>query len=135
MFLKRLFYACGSILMLVLAYHFGARSAEGQTASGIVCATLDSNGAYAVIGSYLYSVNNGAVVTKIPDGVPGHAVACWGSGVLLDDGRYMVYVPQWGGWNYFGSLPVGGPTATQQRSWGAMKSQYRGERVVAPSNR
>ena len=41
MFLKRLFYASASILMLALAYHLGAGTATAQAPSNSVVATGD----------------------------------------------------------------------------------------------
>ena len=46
MFLKRMFYASASVLMLALAYHLGAQTASAQTPGNPVVAAFQTTGGY-----------------------------------------------------------------------------------------
>lgn len=124
--MKKFFYACAAILCLVLAYHFGATNAQGQSGTS-----------FQVIGSEPF-VNVGGVVyaldpfgsrwkpvssSDLPPVPPseiiyfyaGNAITASGEGWTTQNGD---------GWRSIGFIP-GGPTPAVQSSWGAVKARYR----------
>ena len=102
MFLKRVFYASASILMLALAYHLGASTATAQ------------------------APGNG-VVAMCPEGTSGWILAMTASGDTYRSGPTPTRTYTW---ELVGSI-FGGPTPVQQSTWGALKTRYRGERGAA----
>ena len=106
MFLKRVFYASASVLMLALAYHLGAQTASAQAPGNPVVASFELNGSFV-----------GGVVTANGDVYTTSISA-------LDHG-----------WTHRTNVFSGGPVPTQQQTWGAVKARYRGEHVASPQDR
>lgn len=99
MFLKRLFYASASILMLALAYHLGATNAGAQAPGNAVVAVVPPDGAGGVSG-------NGAVVTANGD------IYASSGGSFAPPYRFIG--------NVFSSA-----TPANTTSFGALKAKYR----------
>lgn len=93
---KKFFYVCCGLLMLVLAYHFGAASATAQVAGNQVVGVAGSgngNGLFMVMAA-----NGDSYFTP-------------------DYGQH---------WNRYANCFTGTqPTQAQQESWGQVKARYR----------
>lgn len=93
---KKFFYVCGGLLMLALAYHFGATSATAQIA-GRPTTALAYNGstgqmvALSDLGDVYVSASGGNMTT----------------------------------WHYEANVFSGGPVQATQPSWGQLKARYR----------
>jgi hypothetical protein len=118
---KKLFFACAAILCLVLAYHFGAVTANGApTVQQIVAAggeaVLLSNGE-------IWSMDAGWHYVGFNSPVPASEVAFMLSRDRIIDtsGNGWTW---WNGWTNRGPAP-GGPTPVIQESFGALKARYR----------
>jgi len=134
--LKKLFYASASILMLALAYHFGAASAGAQSPGTIQGASAGPATGYAtgVVGRTFYYKrhNSNEPGGTVPDPVPGDSpvIATQGSGpgsiqvAVLENGDVYSRNLNESAWVYFGNL-VGSPTHAAQQTWGQLKAQYR----------
>jgi hypothetical protein len=97
---KRFFYVCGGILMLALAYHFGATSARAQAGStGFTGMSVTNDG-------WVYVMTPNADVYR-------RLVA--GAGVW-QSGNPSTLV---------GNFWDGGATSAQPTSFGALKAKYR----------
>jgi hypothetical protein len=127
---KKFFFVCAGFLCLVVAYHLGASSAQGQGALTVDGSHIDcdrgANGTVlytGVVGRTFYW--NGSAV---PPPIPGSARAvatCGGYGfyvVVLENGD--VYRGTDAQWTYDGNL-VGAPTPAQGTTWGSVKMRYR----------
>ena len=140
--LKRLFYGSASILMLALAYHVGAQSAQAQ-AQGIAPSWIGDAGnghlwAFAVVGRTPYSSNNLAdhgVFPPIPG--TGSIIAISATNTddkmvlaMLDNGDMYAFNNFGGGsngtpaWYRVGNV-FAGSTPAHQQTWGQLKAQYR----------
>jgi len=94
--LKKLFYASASILMLALAYHFGATSAGAQSGGNVVVNAFAGGGAPISM--------NGGAVTAAGD----------------------VYVTgDWVTWTRLSNVFTGAATPAAQQTFGQVKAQYR----------
>jgi hypothetical protein len=105
MFLKRLFYASASILMLAAAYHLGASTAGAQgggTVSGIATVMPPAPG-YA--GQLLVLTANGDVYAR--NLAQGTAPMPAGPAAFL------------------GNFWSGGTSPAATESWGSLKAKYR----------
>ena len=140
MFLKRMFYASASILMLAGAYHLGAQNAGAQAGGAMEVASIStppfSNAtASFVVNRVLYTsqYTNGGYWWPIPaqastvGPIPGTApiAAAYGPAgfVLLTNGD--VYRAGGSGtWEYGGNL-LGGAVPATQSTFGALKAKYR----------
>jgi hypothetical protein len=135
MFLKRLFYASASILMLAAAYHLGALSAGAQSGGAMEGASVQATPSGLIASFtmnrvlYLSQLTNAGYWWPVPAApvggaaIPGTAavVATAPYAVLLANGD--VYTPAYG---YGGNLVTGSrPTATRQQTFGALKAKYR----------
>lgn len=124
MFLKRFFYASASILMLALAYHFGAGTAGAQSPAGWVVGFGGTNASMPIVGVgnrvYWYDFNSRTV---LPAGdYPRTVVGIGNNVVVLDNGDFYVDGALAG--SYSSVLP-GSPTPAAQRTFGQLKVQYR----------
>jgi len=97
--LKKLFYACASILMLALAYHLGAGTAQGQSGSMVTGFAIGGDG-----GNWA----DCCVMTPSGD-VFTRTLGTAGASPLVYIGNF---------WN-------GGPTPAAQPTWGQLKARYR----------
>lgn len=133
MFLKRVFYASASILMLAGAYHLGASTAGAQ--SGAVAGFhISSNGNPFVScpsGDVWIDVIGGGwrYAGNALTGRPGRTiVGLAGAGSLfyaiLDNGD-IVQSDSYTGWNSAGNAPCGTATSTATQSFGSLKAKYR----------
>ncbi len=97
MFLKKLFYASASILMLALAYHLGASTATAQAPSNsvVACGSLQ---------------NGGGWLTPLAITANGDAYHGNESGTT---------------WTRVGNVFSGPATPTTTESFGALKAKYR----------
>jgi hypothetical protein len=93
---KKFLFVCGGILMLALAYHFGATSAGAQAAGNPVVSGFSGGGAPITM--------SGGVVTANGD----------------------VYVTgDWVTWTHLSNVFTGPPTPAHATSFGALKVKYR----------
>lgn len=135
---KTFCFVCAGMLMLAIAFHFGAISAQGQGVGNemVDCAWRHSDGyAYAVTKSGEIWANPGycgawALVGHMPPGCVPACVLDGDVGGSLDIGceNGDFYTVQ-------GSLPnvsvvlcssiQGGPTSARSSSWGELKTRYR----------
>jgi hypothetical protein len=123
MFLKRLFYASASLLMLSVAYHLGASTASGQTPSFRVLWLTD-----VLSGDTFYHLNpvHGWVPTAAIDvpPVPPNSLISFSSAnhlAITESGEGWYW---FNGWRSAGIVP-GGATLTRTESFGALKARYR----------
>lgn len=111
---KRFFYVCAGILMLAIAYHFGASRAgaqsPGQFAGIAVNSGYFSTVAITSTGDMYATANH---VIKGPDGQPR-----WSDGVSGS--------PTTPTWNYMGSV-LGGPIQVEGTSITDVKKKFREE--------
>jgi len=94
---RKFFYVCAGMLMLALAYHFGASTAVAQA---------PGNPVVALIGPYQGAPFASAAITANGD-VYSTSIS------TLDNG-----------WTFRGNIFAGGPTPARQESWGQLKSRY-----------
>ena len=140
MFLKKLFLASASVLMLALAYHLGATSAGAQLSGTISAAAAVERGPYggpiiyAVVGRTLYAGGDPgggpAIGTPwsggpIPGSSPVIAVGSSRSGpaptvVLANGDTYAAIQGPGGPWSMIGNA-VGSATGAATQSWGSVK--------------
>ena len=134
---KRFFYVCAGMLMLALAFHLGATSAQSQSANKLVdVAWRRSDGfAYAVTSAGEIWANPGNCgsfirVGQMPAGCVPVTVLDGDVGGSLDigceNGQFYTVV---------GAVPnvqlqlcssiFGGPTPITSQSFGALKAKYR----------
>jgi len=138
MFLKRLFYASATVLLLTIAYHLGASTATAQapTPSGLA-GTISAAGLFfnngqsatAVIGRTFYlngsPLPNGATIPGTDPVIATGFGANWRLMVMLANGdTYIADGDASGPWTYAGNA-VGGATAAHMQSFGALKAKYR----------
>lgn len=105
MFLKRLFYASASILMLAAAYHLGATRAmaqQGSMISGFAISTTTNE-------NFLVMTPNGDVYASNYVGYAGPGTPPSGFSLPQRIGNF------WSG----GTVPADGQT------WGSLKARYR----------
>ena len=130
--LKKLFYASASILMLALAYHFGATSATAQVGA-IEAPNIESvQGNYFVtfvVGRTFYQTSlTSPSAAAFPAPVPGAAriiatgLSSWGFTALLENCDAWAWNAA-GYWQSAGN--VFGPTPAAQPTWGKLKAGYR----------
>lgn len=132
MFLKKLFLASASLLMLALAYTLTASRAESQVATEVV-ALGGANGTSCI--SLVMADAQGGVYTDCGDSswhlvatLPGPVADIWTPYtmnphvyVVLKNGD--VYHAIAGQWIF--TLVTSAPTVTARRSWGSLKTQVR----------
>jgi hypothetical protein len=97
---KKLFYASAAMLMLALAFHLGATTAQGQSGSmvtGFAVGSVGGNWADCYV-----ITPNGDVFSRTLNAQGG--------------AQPLVYIGNF--WN-------GGPTPAAQPTWGQLKAQYR----------
>ena len=120
---RKFFYVCAEMLMLALAFHFGASSAGAQSAQGAQFRVLDSSQMYVESGGQVYYLTATGCVQ--PSGLPpvpvsslvaGHApyITQDGTGWWLDG-----YQNEWRSFR----LP-GGAIPTTRQSWSQVKARY-----------
>ena len=98
--MKRFFYASAAVLMLAIAYHFGAGSAKAQVGGSITGLTFSSVNR---IGLYV-ATPSGDIFFRALDN----------TGVGFLEPAVLV-----------GNFWSGAPTPAQQQSWGQLKTRYR----------
>src|SRR5438552_1866850 len=80
---KKFFHVCAGILMLAMAYQFGAGTARGQgvgiDAAGVAHSESSPSAAVIVNGALWVRAMNGATVGPFGLPKPGHVVAIEGS--------------------------------------------------------
>ena len=120
--MKRFFYACAAILCIVLAYHFGATNAQGQSSSQIRWV-----GEWYATSSGLWGTDQHGwqplTATRPAPPVPADQVLTYiGFNVVTTSGEGFV----WNGssWSSIGPIP-GGATPVRQQSFGQLKARYR----------
>jgi hypothetical protein len=131
MLAKGFFYVCAGILCLALAYHFGARSAQGQAGGTFVTGSFDPDTDPLVIdsaGQMWMIPKSGAVLEATCSVVAGS----FDGYVLYADGD--AYMFNRTAWAYLGNV-VGGVTPATRETWGRVKSRYRQSAAVAPQGR
>ncbi|TMQ70893.1 MAG: hypothetical protein E6K81_11415 [Candidatus Eisenbacteria bacterium] len=95
MFLKRVFYASVSVLMLALAFHFGAVSAGAQAPGNPIAAAF-----MGINNSYMLAITSNGDV-------------------------YRGGNPQGDVWTYSGNIFSSGPVPTAHETLGGLKVKYR----------
>lgn len=125
---KRLFFVSAAILMLMIAYHLGARNAQAQSGSyfrvtgqGVV---VVGDHAYILEGSdtpppWIWKPLDSAVLLPVPVSscvylTRGGAITAAGEGFIWDGVR----------WQPGGFVP-GGTINVQPETWGGVKQKYR----------
>jgi len=94
---RKFFYVCAGMLMLALAYHFGASSVSAQVEPTIVGAFADNcNGMIVVTANGNVFVRPNQVCANTFNGAPVFAGNFW----------------------------AGSPTPSARESWGQLKSRY-----------
>lgn len=130
MFLRRLFYASATILLLGLGYHLGGQPASAQSSSWRIA------GDYVVSGGTLYTFIWDAgwraiSPSALPVSASDIAVAYAGTypyylsrpdAVITTTGELWTFNLSY--WVSHGPVP-GDPTATPSQSWGSLKVRYR----------
>jgi hypothetical protein len=125
---RKFFYIAAGVFLFALAFHLGQTSARAQVGGLIDCAgTTNGEAATAVIGRYVYFMSRSEPVRLFASQpIPGtsRVVACEAPIVVLENGEVWFWYSVGGGeWSLVGTFP-GGPTPTQQQSWGQLKSRY-----------
>lgn len=128
--LKNFFYACAAILCLVLAYHFGATNAQGQSSLGIPRWVGLGGGSRepfiatdVAIWNYDYGWRTLAQSSHPEPPVPVSQVLFYSpNSVITTSGEAFDWVS--GTWVSRGFIP-GGPTSATQQTWGQLKAKYR----------
>ena len=98
---RKFFYVCAGMLMLALAYHFGATTATAQAPGNSVTAAFGNAG------------------------FPGFAFTANG------DVYYTANVGSPAPWQHINNIFNGGPTPARQESWGQVKARYAPNRGTA----
>ena len=123
--MKKFFYACAAILCIVMTYHFGATSAQGQGAEQV--RSVGGNWFATQSGIWEYVQNAGwktpAQASFQDPPVPASQVLYYnGYSVVSTSGE--AFSENGSGWTSFGIIP-GGPTPTIKTSFGQLKARYR----------
>lgn len=122
--MKKFFYACAAILCLVLAYHFGATNAQGQ--SGASFQVISPRGwvrAGDTVYTYEFNPPHWGVYSDLPP-VPPSALLFLSADLAITQSGDS-WVKQGGsGWQNIGPVP-GGATPAIQQSFGQLKAKYR----------
>ena len=135
MFLKKMFYASVSILLLALIYHVGSGRASAQSCgTGFVAVENEGGG-----GQFMGLAANGDVYTTMTDGATwtfrGHingqsfvSLSNEGGGgqfmALESNGTTWVTVSDGAAWTQKGNIG-GAATSARTQSFGALKASYR----------
>lgn len=133
---KRFFYVCAGILLLTIAYQWGARSARAESLGVLVAGSFDPDtDALGIDGNgqmWMLS-HNGARLGPLALPKQGTVVEATGANVggttfdanvLYADGDAYVYDRS--SWRFIGNV-LGGATNTPKESWGALKARYHHE--------
>lgn len=123
---RKFFYACSCVFMLVMACHFGADVAQGQSALRVTAAWPSRTFAACVVDRECY-VNGTRLPVPIPGSSPVVAVRSYDStievcGVVLDNGDWYNYstfpAPYW---RYEGNLLGNAAVPARSVTFGQMK--------------
>lgn len=129
---RQFFYVCGGVLMLALAWHFGATSVVMAQAANNPAVSIGSDGIVLTAGGDVYRYDNGRYT--LYSNILQHA------GVTLDPGDSFVaigastaitaYGEEFSGqgglsqWIHRGNI-FGSTTSATRTSLGALKGRYR----------
>jgi hypothetical protein len=125
---KKFFYACAAILCLVLAYHFGATSARGQ--SGGLFQVIPGSPGWVRVGETVYTTDfNPSCWGPLPGALlppvsASSLVYLDGLRAITDSGEGWVNNAGGSGWRSVGTVPST-PTPAKKVSFGQLKARYR----------
>lgn len=144
MFLKRVYYASASVLVLALAYHLGAQTASAHDQSTapevvVLSGVVDDGGTIP-----LPTFTDGTVADESecqwivsPHWVWGLAGSAYFTCFTHDGRQVEVHANGGGGPSQANFMIIGirtsTPTPVQGQTWGATKAKYRIERSTAQS--
>jgi hypothetical protein len=128
---RKFFYISAGMLMLALAFHFGASTSTAQGGTVLEGASIqfpagipDARATACVNRIYRW-MQSGGTPNEFPVPVPGTspvvATDTYGN-VLLENGDWFQHNGT--AWAYRGNLAGGGPTSTERTTWGQAKSPY-----------
>lgn len=136
MFLKRLFYASISLLVLAAILHLGYQNAQGQIGSSFFLGTSGGTPFVVLTDGSAYMPSSTSTpapwvpIADVPVKSNPHAeygTAIVGAGdrvVVTNTGRVFVLLGGNNAWIDIGNVPTGS-TPAQLRTWGSVKVQQR----------
>ena len=137
--LKKLFYASGAVLMLALAYHLGAVTAQAQ---GPGFRVIGENAPFVAVGNNVYRLDYsgwrpvppGSGSNTLPPVPVSNLVLYLGSTAITQTGEGWVEDGNTHVWSSIGVVP-GSPTPATQETWGGVKARYRPGASAAPQDK